>query len=61
MALGVGGLVMTINELINELQKYDGNLEIYHENDTEDELICSTPSVVEQNGIVYIEGSYSLE
>ena len=28
MAPGVKGLVMTINELIRELQKYDGNQEI---------------------------------
>ena len=28
MALGMGGLVMTVDELIRELQKYNGNQEV---------------------------------
>ena len=38
MALGVGGLVMTINELIQELKKYNGDAEVYHLTEYDDEL-----------------------
>ena len=38
MALGMGGLVMKINELIRMLQKYDGNARVYHLGEFDDEL-----------------------